>query len=72
MTRYLAVLFIIITCLVGFSFTQIICEVNPCIDGAGQFTCNNQGCQGFQVYTNQTNFNSSSVSCLGGGNNCFY
>lgn len=72
MKRYLTVLAIILTFLTGLTWAQNICQVNPCIDGAGQFTCNNQGCQGFQVYTNQTNFNSSSVICMGGGNSCFY
>lgn len=72
MKRYLTVLVIVFVFLAGFTWAQNICQVNPCIDGAGQFTCNNQGCQGFQVNTNQGNFNSSSVICVGGGNSCFY
>lgn len=72
MKGYLIVLVIIAGIFIGSSQAQNICRINPCIDGAGQFTCNNQGCQGFQVYTNQTNFNSSSVICVGGGNSCFY
>lgn len=72
MRRYFLVIVTIFACLNGFALTQNICQIDPCIDGAGQFTCNNQGCQGFQVYLNQTNFNSSSVSCVGGGNSCFY
>lgn len=75
--RYLLLNILLVCCILGGIWAQNICQ--NCVNNTNNnFTCNNMGCQGFQIETNnQYNFNPNKVMCdnpngSNGGSNCFY
>ena len=63
---------ILLVCLAPMVDCSFLCQ--NCLNLNFQFTCNNLGCDGFQIsITDQASFIAKTqVACNGGGNSCFY